>query len=90
MITSYDDLKELGFIVFPDGGGDTRYHFEVPDGMPHFDTLIGVQWDKILGGFTFFLQNYSYGAVDAYDLPLTHIETVSDLKELITTIEKFI
>ena len=90
MITSYDDLKELGFIVFPDGRGDTRYHFDVPDGVHTFDTIIGAKWDKILGGFTFFLENYSYGAIDAYDLPLTHIETVSDLKELITTIEKFI
>lgn len=90
MITSYEDLKEIGFIVFPNGDGDTRYHFDVPDGVEFFDTMIGAKWDKILGGFTFFLQNYCYGADMAYDLPLTHIETVSDLKLLITTIEKFI
>ncbi len=89
-IMTFEDLKQIGFVVFPDGNGTTRYHFDVPDGVQTFDSMLIAEWDDISGQFNFLLQNYSYGADAAYDLPFTNIKTIEDIKELIETIEKFI
>lgn len=87
---TYAGLKELGFVVFPEGDGTTRYHFEVPDGVVHFDTMLIAEWSSVSNAFDFWLQNYSYGAVESHDLPLVDIRTIEDVKEFISTLEKFI